>query len=282
MDSKEIAIEALALAAVQYDALHKYTDDASYTRPAPPSLRSRSPLELLARMAADARLRSLFPSPGYANLAPLFAEHEDLVLEYWNAWDLFGADERAEPDPGARFAEAQETAVVLLLAATSTALGVGEGGGAGTHSFYAVHVLTTSHAVRAVLGAAPARFHAGLVRQWWLLAVAVYAALRCPPIDAKAGDTGNDGEDANSRKSWDHVVDRALNGPYATDAHYVKGKRHEETPPPSLACAEVLTPAFLPAALRAMRDAAQAWGDPDGRYLAAAVRFADGFGGWIH
>ena len=31
-----------------------------------------------------------------------------------------------------------------------------------------------------------------------------------------------------------------------------------------------------------MRDAARAWGDPDGRYLAAAVRFADGFGGWTH
>ena len=213
MDSKEIAIEALALAAVQYNTLHKYTDDASYTRPAAPTLRSGSPLALLARMAADERLRGLFPSPGYANLAPLFAEHEDLVLEYWNAWDLFGTDGDGDGDPTARFAEAQQAAVALLAATAAP--------GTGAHSFYAVHVLTTSHAVRAVLGGAPARFHAGLVRQWWLLAVAVYAALLCPPIVSEADDERGD---KDGKKSWDHVVDRALNGPHATDAHYVKGK----------------------------------------------------------
>jgi hypothetical protein len=31
-----------------------------------------------------------------------------------------------------------------------------------------------------------------------------------------------------------------------------------------------------------MREAARTWGDVHDRYLAAAVRFADDFEGWVH
>ena len=33
-------------------------------------------------------------------------------------------------------------------------------------------------------------------------------------------------------------------------------------------------------ALRSLKTCAETWGDGDGKYLAAAVRFADGFDGW--
>lgn len=51
------------------------------------------------------------------------------------------------------------------------------------------------------------------------------------------------------------MEDKALNGEYAVDAHYVK-------------------------ALRAIQVMAFTWGDVHERYLAAAVQFADDFHGW--
>ena len=260
MDNKEIAIEALALTSVQYDFLHKYTDDASYTRPSP--FQSGRPLELLSRMTSDTRLQKLFKAPGFENLGPLFEKHEDLVLEYWNAWDL-------GTEPAARFRESQEAAAALLVATVPP----------GTHAynFYVVHLLTTSHAVRVLLAFVPARFHVGLVRQWWLLTVAVYAACLCPAIDP---DYIRPGEVAG--KAWDYVEDRALNGPYATDAHYVKGM---EPHAPYLSVIVYWTESsrhFLFPALRVLRDASRTWGDAHERYLAAAVRFADDFRGWVH
>ncbi|KAI1752535.1 cell cycle checkpoint protein RAD17 [Xylaria castorea] len=234
MDNKEIAMEALALTATQYNFLHKYTDDPSYTTP---SLRKTSnPLELLNKMADDKRVGELFKEPVFDNFGPLFEDHEDLVLEYWNAWSL--------DDPKKQFQDSQEAVVSLLVATVPP----------GTHSynFFFVHLLTTSHAVRILLPFIPAKFHVNLVRQWWLLTIAVYAVFKCPKIDPdyiKPGDVAG--------KQWNYAEDKAINGAYATDAHFVK-------------------------AIRAMKEAARTWGDVHEHYLAAAVRFVDDFHGWTH
>ena len=109
------------------------------------------------------------------------------------------------------------------------------------------------------------------------LTVAVYAACLCPAIDP---DYIRPGEVAG--KAWDYVEDRALNGPYATDAHYVKGM---EPHAPYLSVIVYWTESsrhFLFPALRVLRDASRTWGDAHERYLAAAVRFADDFRGWVH
>ncbi|KAG7292104.1 hypothetical protein NEMBOFW57_002137 [Staphylotrichum longicolle] len=235
-DSREIAMEALGLAATQYNFLHKYLDDPSYTRKAPFS--STSPLELLDKLASDDRFDGLFKAPGFANIEPLFQKHEPLILEYWNAWDL-----PSSADPAQLFRESQEAAVALLVATVRP----------GTHAynFFIVHVLTTSHAVRILLPLLPAKFHISLVRQWWLLALAVYIAELRPKIDPDnvPGDLKG--------KGWKHVEYQALNSEWRTDAHYVK-------------------------AIRAMKEAARTWGDVHERYLAAAVKFVDEFEGWVH
>lgn len=194
-------MEALALAAVQYNFLHRYLDDKSYTRPSPIS--SASPSELLNRLANDKRFDGLFSEPGFDNIEPLFEKHEDLVLEYWNAWDL-------HDDPVKQFRESQEAAVALLVATVPP----------GTHAynFFVCHTLTTSHAVRILLPLIPVRFHVSLVRQWWLLVLAVYVAELRPKIDPDyvPADLGG--------KGWKYVEDRALRSDWATDAHYVKGE----------------------------------------------------------
>ncbi|KAJ9137910.1 Oxidoreductase AflY [Pleurostoma richardsiae] len=235
MDNREVAIEALALTATQYNYLHKYLDDPKYTRPPPEGLSgAATPLELLEKVRGDARFDGLFSEPGFSNIDVLFEKHEDLVLEYWNAWALL-------PDPVKQFEASQEAAVALLVATVPP----------GTHAynFFVVHLLTSSHAVRVVLPFVPARFHASLVRQWWLLALAVYVAQLRPRIDPDWVPEGL------AAKGWSHVEREALEGRWATDAHFVK-------------------------AVRAMKQAAMTWGDVHSRYLAAAVRFVDDFEGW--
>ncbi|CAJ2513825.1 Uu.00g019440.m01.CDS01 [Anthostomella pinea] len=233
MDNKELGIEALAMTATQYNFLHKYIDDPSYSKPS--SFSSTSPLELLGKMASDERLKGLFKEPGFDNVDPFFEKHEDLLVEYWNAWSL--------ENPVKQFQESQEAAVALLVATVPP----------GTHSynFFVVHLLTTSHAVRILLPVIPSKFHINMVREWWLLTIAVYAAELCPKIDLDYIKH----EEGVAGKQWNYVEDKAVNGPYATDSHFVK-------------------------AVRAMREAARTWGDVHEHYLAAAVRFVDDFEGW--
>lgn len=217
MDSRDIAMEALGLAAVQYNFLHRYLDDPAYTKPAP--FTTTSVHELLARLAADTRFDGIFARPGLENMEPLFAEHEGLVLEYWNAWQL--------RDPVSQFEESQEAAVNLLVATVPP----------GSHSFnfFVVHLLTTSHAVRILLPFIPVSFHIPLVRAWWLLTLAVYIVELRPPVDPDRVPAPPQG------KNWAYVEKQALESRWATDAHYVKGT----SPLPPLraldACVEKLT-----------------------------------------
>lgn len=246
-------MEALGLAATQYNFLHQYTDDPSYTKP--PPISSTSPADLLAKLATDKRFDGLFKNPGFANFQPLFDKHESLVLEYWNAWKL--------DDPTRQFEQSQEAAVALLVATVPP----------GTHSynFFVVHLLTTSHAVRILLPLIPARFHVSLVRQWWLLTLAVYIAELRPKIDPDyvPGDLGG--------KGWSYVEGKAINSPWAVDAHYVKGRLAAAFP---LSFMSQLLTMYISLAIRAMKEAARTWGDVHERYLASAVRFVDDFNGW--
>ncbi|KUI62759.1 Oxidoreductase AflY [Cytospora mali] len=237
LDNKEIAMEALALAATQYNFMHKYLDEPQYSRPPPKGgFSSASPLEVLEKIRTDTRLDGLLKKDGFDNVDILFDKHEDLVLEYWNAW-------RVGEDPVKRFKESQEAATALLVATVAP----------GTHSynFLMVHLLTTSHAVRILLPLIPAKFHIPLVRQWWLFTVSTYMAELRPKIDPDYIPW----PEGAAQKTWAYVEDKAVNGRWATDAHFVK-------------------------AVRAMREAARTWGDVHERYLASAVRLVDDFEGW--
>lgn len=199
MNSKEIAIEALALTATQYNFFHRYLDDKSYTKPSP--FGSKSIFQLTNKLAEDKRFDGLFKEPALENLNVLFEKHENLVLEYWNAWTI--------TDPVKQFEESQELAVALLVATVPR----------GTHAynFFAVHLLTTSHAVRILLPFIPVKFHVDLVREWWLLVLGVYISLLRPKIDPDNVETDLKG------RHWGHAEHEALNSQWATDAHYVKG-----------------------------------------------------------
>jgi len=143
--------------------------------------------------------------------------------------------------PKEQFEESQKAAVALLAGTRESK---------GRHDFFLVHLLTSSHAVRTLLPHTPAKFQVPLVRQWWLFVVAVYICQQRPRIELKKIE-----EVDTKGKNWKYVVHMAVAGKHALDAHYVK-------------------------ALRAMREAANTWGDPEQYYLKAAIKFADEFDGW--
>lgn len=226
-------MEALGLATTSYNFLHKFLDDASYTRPSIHS--TSSPIEILRKVSEDKRFDNLFDHQGADNIEPLFENHEAAVLEHWNAWHIL--------NPRKQFEDSQYAAVALLVASH-------EHGSSISYDFFLVHLLTTSHAIRILLPLIPAKFHVALLRQWWLLTLAVYIAQLRPKISVE----NIKGYDTKGR-DWNWVDKQALEGEWSMDAHYVKG-------------------------LRAMKVAAETWGDGQQYYLKAACRLGIEFAGW--
>jgi hypothetical protein len=230
MSSREVAMEALAMTATCYDHIHKFLDDPARSE-VTSSFQTSSPLEILERIHKDKRFDGIFSTPGANNLEILFLHYEVLILDYWRAWHI--------TDPVEQFRESQEAAAAVFITA-----------GGSIHDFFLVHLLTTSHAVRILLPLVPVKYHLSLVRQWWLIVVAIYIAQLRPQICLNSINE----HDLNGRH-WDWVSRQAIHGKWAIDAHYIK-------------------------AIRALKEAAKTWGDADGFYLKASVKFIDDFHGW--
>lgn len=197
-------MEALSLIACSYNYLHEYIDDESYSKPSPNP--STSPIEILQRLANDRRFEGLVEEPASDDWEVLTdrLKFEPLVLEYWNAWTI--------DNPIKQFEESQRAAVTLLVATVKDDK-------KDACDFFLVHLLTTSHAVRILLPLIPGEFHINLVRQWWLLTIITYVGAMRPKFDEKLINQVD-----IEAKEWNYVTDKARNGPWATDAHFVKGK----------------------------------------------------------
>lgn len=203
MDSKDIAMEALAMACCCYNYMHKYSDDAKYTRPS--SIPSASPSELLKGISNDPRFdavpKDLATS---ASLADLLTDFEDPIMDYWNAWNF--------DDPVKALEHAQEAAVEVVIGSANPSTK------SGPYNFYYAHILTSSHAMRVLLPLIPADRQISMLRQWWLFTIAVYLFRNRPAIDSNNINKTLDGRD------WAYVEDKAINSDRLTEAHYIKGK----------------------------------------------------------
>ena len=237
LNSREVAMEAMALAATNYDPdVSQYLDDEKWAQ-LPTTYTTTSPFEVLSQVHADHRLDRDFHSIGGDNLSKVFSPegYQGILMEHWNAWTV--------TEPTASFEQSQRLAVALLISTAPSLGGLG-------YDFFLVHLLTTSHALRILLPFLDPAWHLPLLRQWWLITVAIYVAQARPAVsvdDVAALDLQGRG--------WTDVSREAVQGPHALDAHYVK-------------------------AIRAIKEAAALWGDPDHWYLKAAVKFAYDFAGW--
>lgn len=174
LNSPAVAMEALGLAATCYSPqlasyLELSTTSSTSSTASPPTHSTTQPLEILARLAADDRLSHIFERPGEDNLSNIFSTPhlESILLEHWSAWKM--------NDPTAQFQQCQQLAVALVL---STAPSLGGHG----FDFFLVHLLTTSHAVRIILPVIEAKHHIALVREWFLITLAIYIAQLRPAV----------------------------------------------------------------------------------------------------
>ena len=201
LNSRTVAIEALALGTCFYSDLHKYLDDPKYTKPS--SRSSNSILDILANVKRDTRFDGLYDHRS-GDISKVLEEQEAAFLEYWNQWEL--------PNPMEQFEQSQQAAVAILMATAPPEKT--------KFDFFLVHLLTSSHAVRILLPLIPGKFHVSLVRQWWFFTLAVYIAQMRPEIDLDRINYF----DLSGRK-WKFVNDKALNSKHSVDAHFVKGKQ---------------------------------------------------------
>ncbi|KAH0608095.1 uncharacterized protein H6S33_002147 [Morchella sextelata] len=245
LNSKDVAMEALTLAATNYNFLHNYIDRDFPTTGFVPthttaaqSLSSKAhttdPLAILDAIRTDARFDNLFDSPGSVNIEKLFAERESAVLEHYYSLDTTDL---------AQIHRAITHAAVLLLCATHTP-------GETNFDFFYVHLLTVSHAVRTLLPVVPVKYALPLVRSHWLFVIIVYIIQLRPMIHPELV------EDVDVKgRGWEQVVGHVLEKESSKDVHYLK-------------------------AVRAMRDAAGLWEEDGEFYLKAAVKLAWEFVKW--
>lgn len=190
-------MEALGLAACFYSPIHKYIDDPKYRKPSThprANGQTLSLLEILHKVREDSR---------FDGVHHVLQEQEEAFLQYWNAWEI--------ANPTEQFEEIQATATAMVMDGQPKE---------GEYDFLFVHVLTSSHAIRTLFPLVPAKFHVNLLRQWWLITLAVYIGQTRPRLGTLHDAVQN--YDLQGR-DWKHVVHKALDGPHATDAHYVKG-----------------------------------------------------------
>lgn len=243
--SREVGMEALGLAATCYNPklaalLEANSAAASKASTANPLTYSTSnPFEVFARAQADTRLDSHFVKLGDNNLSRLLSDKAltSILIEHFNAWKI--------TQPKEAFEQSQRLATALLISTSSEKPICGHG-----YDFFLLHGLTTSHAIRIVIPFLPAEHHIPLLKEWFLITLALYIAQLRPTVSVqrvKEFDLNGQG--------WDDAVKLALESEHKFDEHYVKG-------------------------IRAMKEAAKIWGDSDQFFEKAAVKFATEFQQW--
>jgi hypothetical protein len=117
--------------------------------------------------------------------------------------------------------------------------------------FFLIHLLTVAHAIRILLPTCfPRQRWHDIYRQFWLWILLVYVAQLRRLIDTDASNR----VELNGR-DWKWVEERALTDKWSLDAHYVK-------------------------VIRALKVGSELFGEKNGWYLKASVKFIDEFDGW--
>ncbi|KAJ5801222.1 uncharacterized protein N7518_003290 [Penicillium psychrosexuale] len=202
MDSREIAMEALGLAATCHNDIYKSLEDPKLSKNEV-QYESKSLFEIFDMVRKDKDLDGLFSTPGDDNLNILFVSHNAVLLKHWKAWKI--------DNPIEQFRESQELAAALL---------VGTADSAGNYDWFFAMNLATSHAVRVMLPFIPPQFQISLLRQWWLICVGIYVAQLRPEI--KMDQIRN--YDLNG-KDWKWVAEKAVKGEFSSDVYFVKTTR---------------------------------------------------------
>lgn len=132
----------------------------------------------------------------------------------------------------------------------SVVLALGHGGVARLYDFFHAHIMTVAHALRVLWHIFPQERLTSILRQYALFTIIQYInQLRLPFSTQEIEDIDVAGRD------WDWVVGNALNHKWALDSHFFK-------------------------VVRAPKEFCETFGDKDGYYLKAAIKYVTTFDGW--
>jgi hypothetical protein len=251
VSNPRLAVEALAMAAYDWNALHKVIE-----APLPekkPAVK-QTPLEVLHEMREDQRFDGLLQKPGVRNTPAVLqdAGARKAVLDHLNALDL---DLAASEDVNALLKEFVEAAV-LLLCTTHTPRN--DSAELAPHKFdmYLTHQLTFCWSLQILLPFFPANATPRLLRIGWLMMVLTYVTQLRPQIKPQLlADT------LLPDQSWNEAWARMTNVAVGTskdkgmDPHFVK-------------------------VIRTLKEFAHVWSDREEVFLKASVRFEGEFAGW--
>ncbi|KAL1960726.1 hypothetical protein VTO42DRAFT_6556 [Malbranchea cinnamomea] len=244
--SREVAMEALAMAATNYDIVHTYSDKFHPEQSSSPH-QVTSPLDLFERICKDTRLDHIFTAPGYANISILLNQHSSILTEYLKSLQI---PKTGDLTPQFRF---------IQQAATALLFGTSEN----PSDFFFLHLLTSAHALRVLFSFVPVRHHLSLLRQWYLLAIAVYISQLRPAVNLdriKSVDVQG--------KDWEWVRKRCMSSAQASDAHYIQGIR----------VLKEMGMTWSDYSRKTGKE--EGWEEGEEFYLKAAVRLIENFEGW--
>jgi hypothetical protein len=209
LNSREVAMEALGLAATCYD-----TQLASLATTPPPKHIPEPTSDLFTlfnRVGTDSTFDNIFTAPGGSNLSTLLATPKltAALLGHFHSYTITDATKS--------FAQSQRLASLLLISTSKHFPQPGH-----DYDFFLVHLLTTSHAIRILLPFLPKHTHMRLIKQWLLITLAIYIAQLRPSLSQAA--EAQKAFDLKGR-GWEFVTEKALHGEHKYDAHFVKGCR---------------------------------------------------------
>ncbi|KAH8896521.1 hypothetical protein GQ53DRAFT_639786 [Thozetella sp. PMI_491] len=118
------------------------------------------------------------------------------------------------------------------------------------YDFFYAHILTAAHAYRVLLPNFSKGSHLSLLRQYGLYTILIYVLQFRREVNASTIN-----EFALAGRDWNWVTENALRNKWAIDEHFFK-------------------------VVRGLRSFADTYGEKDGFYLKAAVKFVSGFKGW--
>ncbi|CAF1092034.1 unnamed protein product [Rotaria sordida] len=200
LDSRIVASEALTLTAVCYNYHHEFIDKLK-----PPKAGSKSILEIFKDLRSDNRL-PLFDAPGVGNLEPSVKQSIDIVLTYFDQWQININNLEKTIEDLFDFS-------VYLYGATHKPNQI-------DFDFFLLHLLTSMHAIRIIYPHINDRQLAEhILWQFFYIASMLYICQLRPEINQ---ELIYDYKIDDSKQNWNYVIERSVNTELAEDAHLVK------------------------------------------------------------
>ncbi|XP_055337789.1 uncharacterized protein LOC129587871 [Paramacrobiotus metropolitanus] len=226
LDSRLVAVEALTQAAVCYDSLHDTVDKLQR-----PQAGTKSPMEVFTGMRADNRL-PIFEKSDIDNIENCVKMCNDRILQHFNQWKMNSTLEKTIED--------LFDVSLYIYGATHRPNEI-------VFDFFLLHLLTAMHAVRVTFPyLKDPKIAEHLLLQFFYFAGVLYVNQRRPEINEKLIDDYQ----LDATKTWEYVVDRAINTKLSEDSHLVK-------------------------VIHTLRSAEKVYGSKNGLYLKAAVKTVD-------